>query len=56
MTLFITIMMYVLWIVSISGIVTLVFTGFQYMDLNIIVFVLVLFTVINSFLDVHKRK
>ena len=49
MSKFMTIIMYILWIVSLIGILVITFTGFKYTDLNLIVAVIFSLTVINSF-------
>ncbi len=48
MNAFITIVMYLLWGASLLGILVATFTKFQYADINMIVLVLLMFTLINS--------
>ena len=40
--------MYLLWALSLAGVLLAVFTKFQYADVNLIVLVLLMFTLINS--------
>ena len=51
-----TIMMYLLWTFTLLGILIITFTNFQYIDLNVIVAVLLFFTLINSFFSLNKPK
>ena len=48
MNAFITMVMYLLWGLSIIGVLAAVFTKFQHPDINLIVLVLLMFTLINS--------
>ena len=50
-----SIIMYLLWIISLGGILLITFTNFQYADLNTIAIVLFLFTLMNTFFMVKKR-
>jgi len=52
---FFTFIMYVLWTVSLIGILVITFTNFRYADLNIIVGVLFLFTVVNSLITMKTK-
>ena len=52
---FVTFVMYILWTISLVGILTITFTNFQHMDLNIIVGVLFFFTLLNTFFTVKKK-
>ena len=51
-----TIIMYILWILSIIGLLVITFSKFQFVDLNVIVGVLVFFTLVNSFLTITRGK
>ena len=51
-----TIIMYILWILSIIGLLVITFSKFAYVDLNVIVGVLIFFTFVNSFLTVKRGK
>lgn len=44
-----TIIMYLLWIFAIIALLATTFTNFQYIDLNAIAGVLLLFALVNSF-------
>lgn len=50
-----TIFMYVLWAVSLLGLLVITFTSFKYMDLNVIVGILFFFTILNTFIAVNKK-
>jgi hypothetical protein len=52
---FIAIFMYIMWTLSLIGILVVTFTNFQYVDLNVIVGVLLFFTLINTFFSVNRR-
>ncbi len=51
----ITIGMYVLWVAALIGLMVIVFTSFQYIDLNILVLVLFVFAGLNTFLAVKTK-
>ncbi len=51
----ITAIMYILWCMSLIGLLVITFTSFRYEDLNLIVVILVLFTILNTFLVLKKR-
>ncbi len=50
-----TAIMYVLWTFSLIGILVITFTNFQYLDLNVIVTVLFLFTLINTAFTINSK-
>ncbi len=52
---FFTIVMYILWVASLIGILTITFANFQYSDLNLIVGILFVLTLINTFFTVKKK-
>ena len=52
---FLTVVMYIFWIASLIGILVITFTGFQYMDLNMMVGILLLFTILNTFFTVYQK-
>ena len=56
MNIFVTIVMYLLWIAAIIAILATTFQNFQYEDLNMIALFLFAFAIINSFFTVTKRK
>ena len=56
MELFLKIGMYALWGFSLIGILVVIFTKFQYVDLNVIVTVLFLFTAINTLAYLKNQK
>jgi len=51
---FFTIIMYVLWMATLFGLVIITFTNFQYIDLNVIVCVLTIFTGINTIITIKR--
>lgn len=53
---FLIVVMYMLWVASLIGILVITFSGFQYMDLNLFVGILFLFTVINTFLTLQRQS
>lgn len=53
---FFTVVMYVMWIVSIIGILVITFRNFEYLDLNIIVGVFFLFTLFNTLFRIGRKK
>lgn len=53
---FLSIVMYLLWIVTIIAILSTTFTNFQYEDLNLLTGVLLFLAVINSIFATGKRK
>lgn len=46
---------YFLWAVSLIGILVITFTNFQYADVNLIVGVLFIFTLINTFFRIKEK-
>lgn len=56
MNIFINIVMYVMWAVTLIAVLVATFTNFVYLDLNIIAIVLVVFTLINTFFVVSAGK
>ena len=52
----ISLVMYLLWILTIIAILATTFTDFQYEDLNMIAVVLLVFAVINSYLVLTRRR
>ena len=52
----ILVMMYVLWAVSLIGILIITFQNFEYSDLNLIVGVIFVFTLINTFFTIKEKK
>jgi len=52
----ITLIMYALWILTIIAILASTFTGFEYLDLNVIAVVLFLFALMNTYLTMVKIK
>ena len=50
-----TIIMYILWIISLIGLLVITFTNFQYLDLNVIVVILFALTLINSFFTLRRK-
>ena len=51
-----TVIMYLLWSLSLIGILIITFTNFQYVDLNTIVLVLFAITLLNTFFEIKKRR
>jgi len=51
-----TVIMYVLWSLSIIGILVITFANFQYPDLNTIVGVLFAFTLANTYLTLKSKR
>ena len=56
MNIFLTVVMYLLWIATIVTILATTFTNFQYEDLNMLALFLLSFAIINSFFSVTRRK
>ena len=56
MNVFLTVMMYVLWTAALIGLLGITFTNFQYPDLDVIVAVLWIFALINTFFTLKKEK
>ena len=52
---FFTFILFVLWIVSLLGLLVITFTNFKYPDLNIIVAVFFFFAILNSFFKVKIK-
>ncbi|HOW35265.1 MAG TPA: hypothetical protein PL155_02465 [Candidatus Omnitrophota bacterium] len=55
MDIFFTVVMYVMWAVSLAGILIITFSNFQYLDLNIIVGVFFLLTLVNTLFRIGKK-
>jgi len=53
---FVTVMLYFLWTLTLIGILVITFTSFQYTDLNIIVLIVVIFTLINTYLSFKQKR
>ncbi len=53
---FLSIVMYVLWTVTIVAVLSATFTNFQYEDLNILAAVLLFFAILNSIFVAIKKK
>jgi len=51
---FFTLIMYMLWMATLVGLVIITFTNFQYIDLNVIVCVLTIFTGINTIITIKR--
>jgi len=51
----ITIMMYALWVLTLIGILVITFTSFRYTDLNIIVVILAVLTLANTYITVKTK-
>lgn len=51
-----SILMYLLWTAAIVAVLVTTFTNFQYIDLNALAGVLLLFATINTFLIVAKNS
>jgi len=52
---FIAVMMYVLWILTLIGILVVTFTSFQYPDLNIVVLLLTIFALANTYFSLKHK-
>lgn len=52
---FFTIVMYMMWAVSLAGILVVTFSNFQYLDLNIIVGVFFLLTLVNTLFRIGRN-
>ena len=52
----VTLIMYILWICTIITGLVVIFTDFKYEDLNFMVLLLLVFTVLNTFFVVSKKK
>ncbi|HOD11969.1 MAG TPA: hypothetical protein PLO93_00980 [Candidatus Omnitrophota bacterium] len=51
----IMIMMYALWTLTLIGILVVTFTSFQYPDLNIVVLLLAVFALINTYFSLKHK-
>jgi len=49
-------LLYVLWVLSLAGILVITFTNFKYEDLNTIVAILFFFTALNTFFVFSTRR
>ena len=47
--------MYVMWAVSLIGVLLITFQNFEYEDLNMIVGVIFFFTLVNTFFTLKKK-
>jgi len=52
----ITIIMYLIWILTIVALLAATFTGYQYIDLNIIALGLLAAALLNSFFVVTRKR
>jgi len=52
----ITLMMYVLWVITVVMGLLAIFTDFKYDDLNIMALLFLVFTALNTFFVVSKKK
>lgn len=52
---FVMVMLYILWTLTLLGVLIITFTSFQYLDLNIIVLSLAIFTLINTYFSFRKK-
>ena len=50
-----TILLYILWALSLAGLIAITLNRFQYPDLNIVVGILVFFAMFNTFLAAKKK-
>lgn len=53
---FFSLIMYVLWTATIIAVLSATFTNFQYEDLNILAGVLFVFSALNSFFMLSRKK
>ena len=53
---FVTVMLYFLWTLSLIGILVVVFTSFQYSDLNIIILIIIIFTLANTYFSLKQKR
>jgi len=53
---FVTVMLYFLWTLTLIGILVVTFTSFQFFDLNIIVLIVIVFTLINTYFSLKQKK
>ncbi len=51
----ITIVMYLLWTISLIGLLVITFTNFKYPDLNSLVIIVFFFTAVNTAMTVGKK-
>ncbi len=56
MSQFMTIVLYLMWSLSLMGILLITFQEFRYEDLNAIVGILFFFTILNTFFSVAQGK
>ena len=52
---FFLIVLYILWAVSLAGIFGTIFTNFQYSDLNLLVGIIFIFTLVNTFFRIKEK-
>jgi hypothetical protein len=53
---FVALILYILWTLTLIGVLIITFTSFQYLDLNIIVIFLALFTLINTYFSLRQKR
>ncbi len=56
MRLFVTVMMYVMWILTIAFVLAATFNDFQYEDLNLFAIVFLVFSLVNSFFIIFQNR
>ena len=50
-----TVILYILWTISLIGILVVTFTNFQYEDLNTLIGVILFFTLLNTFFYIKTK-
>ena len=53
---FFTAVLYILWTLTLVGILMVTFTNFQYSDLNVAVVFLAVFTLINTYFSLKQKR
>lgn len=56
MHLFVTVIMYVMWILTIAFVLAATFNDFQYEDLNLFAIVFLVFSLVNSFFMIFRNR
>ncbi|HRZ40334.1 MAG TPA: hypothetical protein P5246_04920 [Candidatus Omnitrophota bacterium] len=56
MRMFVKVMMYLLWVLTIAFILAATFNDFQYEDLNLFALVFLVFSLINSFFIIFQDR
>jgi len=56
MHIFVTVMMYLMWILTIAFVLAATFNDFQYEDLNLFAIVFLAFSLINSFFMIFQNR